>query len=42
MRDVLNVSRINGKFNIGIYYGNKDKFFCIFIGPDLQSYMHYI
>ncbi len=34
----LDVSGINEKFNIGIYYGSTDIFFCIFNGPDLYSY----
>ena len=34
----IDVSGINEKFNIGIYYGTNDNFFCIFIGPDLHSY----
>ena len=35
---VLDVSGINEKFNIDIYYGAKDNFFCFSIGPDLHSY----
>ncbi len=34
----LDVSGINEKFDIDIYYGVKDNFFCFFIGPDLHSY----
>ncbi len=34
----IDVSGINEKFNIGIYCGAKDNFFCIFIGPDLHSH----
>ncbi len=34
----IDVSGINEKFNIGIYYGTEDNFFCIFIGSDFQSY----
>ncbi len=37
----LDVSRINETFNIGIHYGAKDNFFCIFIGPDLHSYIKF-
>ncbi len=35
---LIDVSGINEKFNIGIYYGTEDNFFCIFIGPDFHSY----
>ena len=35
---ILDISRINEKFNMGISYGAKDNFFCIFICPDLHSY----
>ncbi len=35
---LLDISRMNEKFNIGIYCGAKDNFFCIFIGSDLQAY----
>ncbi len=35
---ILDISGINEKFNIGIYCGTKDYFFCIVIGPDLHSY----
>ncbi len=34
----LDVSGINEKFNIGIYYSTTDNFFCNFIGPDFHSY----
>ena len=34
----IDVSGIKEKFNIGIYCGAKDNFFCIFIGSDLHSY----
>ena len=36
-RHRIDISGIIDKFNIGIYHGAKDNFFCIFIGSDLHS-----
>ena len=33
---LLDVSGINEKFIIGIYYGAKDNFFCFFFGPEFD------
>ena len=35
---IVDISGINEKFNIGIYYGAKDNFFCIFIGPEYTKF----